>query len=55
LNGAAATNSSARSVPNAAPDRSKSKQRASADAVAKGAELARSRAKAASKSRRTGS
>jgi hypothetical protein len=35
-------------------DRSKAKQRASADAVAKGAELARSRAKAAGKSRRTG-
>jgi hypothetical protein len=39
----------------AGPDRSKSKQRASADAVAKGAELARTRAKAASKSRRSGS
>lgn len=50
-NGAAAT----RPAPSTAPDRSKSKQRASADAVAKGAELARSRAKAASKSRRTGS
>jgi hypothetical protein len=36
-------------------DRSKAKQRASAEAVAKGAELARSRAKAASKSRRSGS
>lgn len=39
----------------AGTDRSKAKQRASAEAVAKGAELARSRAKAASKSRRTGS
>lgn len=39
----------------AAADRSKAKQRASAEAVAKGAELARSRAKAASKSRRSGS
>lgn len=38
----------------AAADRAKAKQRASADAVARGAELARSRAKAASKSRRTG-
>ena len=37
----------------AEPDRSRSKQRAGADAVAKGAELARTRAKA-SKSRRTG-
>jgi len=36
-------------------ERSRAKQRASADAVAKGAELARTRAKAASKSRRTGS
>ncbi|MDT4903631.1 MAG: hypothetical protein QOH52_1647 [Pseudonocardiales bacterium] len=35
------------------PDRSRSKQRANAEAVAKGAELARTRAKA-SKSRRTG-
>ena len=35
------------------PARSRSKQRASADSVAKGAELARARAKA-SKSRRTG-
>lgn len=37
------------------PDRSRTKQRASAEAVAKGADLARTRAKAASKSRRTGS
>jgi hypothetical protein len=37
-----------------ANERAKAKQRASADAVAKGAELARTRAKAASKSRRTG-
>lgn len=45
---------SAQEKPSGAPDRSRSKQRANADAVAKGAELARTRAKA-SKSRRTGS
>jgi hypothetical protein len=41
--------------PQAGADRAKAKQRASAEAVAKGADLARSRAKAASKSRRSGS
>lgn len=44
---------SAASPADAGPDRSRSKQRANAEAVAKGAELARTRAKA-SKSRRTG-
>lgn len=37
-----------------AADRSRSKQRSSAESAAKGADLARARAKAASKSRRTG-
>lgn len=53
--GPAASNGTAATTRQAAADRAKAKQRASADAVAKGAELARNRAKAAGKSRRTGS